>query len=72
MSRITGIYRLNDERLAVLDKPELFSSAQLALENALASMIDDPAVLKSLHKKSIKVSSLNEFAKILDEVLEEE
>ena len=35
-------------------------------------LIDDPAVLKSLHKKSIKVASLDEFAKILEEVLEEE
>jgi len=35
-------------------------------------LIDDPAVLKSLHKKSIKVASLVEFARILNEVLEEE
>ena len=35
-------------------------------------LIDDPTLLKSLHKKSIKVASLDEFAKILDEVLEEE
>ena len=34
--------------------------------------IDDPDVLKSLFKKSIKVASLDEFARILNEVLEEE
>jgi len=34
--------------------------------------IDDPDVLKSLFKKSIKVASLEEFARILNEVLEEE
>jgi transposase len=39
VSKIADIYRLNDERLAVLDKPELFSSAQLALESALAAML---------------------------------
>jgi len=35
-------------------------------------LIDDPAMLKSLHKKSIKVASLDEFARILNEALEEE
>lgn len=39
VSRIADIYRLNDERLAVLDKPELFKVAQSALESALESML---------------------------------
>jgi transposase len=39
VSRIAGIYRLNEERLAVLDRPELFDTAQLALENSLESML---------------------------------
>lgn len=38
VARIAGIYRLNHERLAVLHQPELCSSAQDALECALASM----------------------------------
>lgn len=40
VSRIADIYRLNDERLAVLDKPELLSAAQLRLEGALESMLN--------------------------------
>jgi len=58
VSRIAGIYRLNDERLAVLDKPELFSAAQSRLESALESMLsligaelEDP----SLHWQQQKV-----------------
>jgi len=34
--------------------------------------IDDPDVLKSLFKKSIKVASMDELTRILNEVLEEE
>lgn len=30
--------------------------------------IDDPGVLKSLHKKSIKVATLEEFAQFLEEM----
>jgi transposase len=58
VSRIAGIYHLNDERLAVLDKPELFSAVQLRLESALESMLsligaelEDP----SLHWQQQKV-----------------
>lgn len=39
VARIAEIYRLNHERLDVLDKPELFDAAQLRLESALASML---------------------------------
>lgn len=39
VARIAGIYRLNQQRLAVLDRPELFNTAQDALENALQSML---------------------------------
>lgn len=39
VSRIAGIYRLNEERLAVLDRPELFDAAQAALVSALESML---------------------------------
>jgi transposase len=52
VSRIADIYRLNDERLAVLDKPELFSAASERLESALESMLklirdelEDPSLL---------------------------
>lgn len=38
VARIAEIYHLNNERLAVLDKPELFA-AQLRLESALESML---------------------------------
>jgi len=30
--------------------------------------IDDPAVLRSLHRKSIKVESLEEFMRLLGEI----
>ncbi|TEB04045.1 Transposase IS66 family protein [Pelotomaculum schinkii] len=40
VSRISAIYRLNDERLAVLDKPELFAAANEQLESALESMLN--------------------------------
>jgi len=30
--------------------------------------VDDPLVLKSLHKKSVKVASLEEFAGLLEEL----
>jgi transposase len=39
VSRIADIYRLNDRRLAMLDRPELFDAAQTALEDALGSML---------------------------------
>jgi len=39
VSRIADIYRLNDERLAVLGEPALFAAAQLRLESALESML---------------------------------
>ncbi|HAG10644.1 MAG TPA: IS66 family transposase [Desulfotomaculum sp.] len=38
-ARIAEIYRLNNERLAVLDQPELFKAAQDALESALFAML---------------------------------
>jgi hypothetical protein len=40
VSRIAGIYRLNDERLAVLDKPELFSITILATRHCQALRSD--------------------------------
>jgi hypothetical protein len=39
VARIAEIYRLNDERLAVLDRPELFDAAQEALKGALKGML---------------------------------
>ena len=57
-----GILDVLEERFGIIKK-----GVSRKLE-----LIDDPAVLKSLHKKSIKVASLDEFVKILDEVLEEE
>ena len=57
-----GILDVLEERFGIIKK-----GVSRKLE-----LIDDPAVLKSLHKKSVKAASLNEFVKILDEVLEEE
>jgi len=39
VNRIAEIYRLNEERLAVLDQAELFKVAQEALESALEAML---------------------------------
>ena len=60
---------LQEDILDILE--ERFGIIKKGISRKL-ELIDDPAVLKSLHKKSIKVASLDEFAKILDEVLEEE
>jgi predicted transposase YdaD len=60
---------LQEDILDILE--ERFGIIKKGISRKL-ELIDDPAVLKSLHKKSIKVASLDEFAKILEEVLEEE
>jgi hypothetical protein len=40
----------------------------LALFSKKQAALDDPAVLRSLPRKSIKVESLEEFARLLDQV----
>ena len=56
---------LQDAILEVLK--ERFGGVKNGIGSKL-SAIDDPAVLHSLHKKSVKVESLEEFARLLEEV----
>ena len=44
-----------------------FGVLKKGLSQKLAE-IDDPAVLRSLHRKSIKVESLEEFMRLLGEI----
>ncbi len=55
-------------RSAVLDVlSERFGVVKKGISARLAA-IDDPAVLRSLHRKSVKVKSLAEFIRLLEEV----
>lgn len=44
-----------------------FGMPKKGLSQKLAE-IDDPAVLRSLHRRSIKVESLEEFMRLLEEI----
>ena len=58
MARIAEIYRLNYERLAVVNEPAPFAAAQLKLESALESMlklIRNELAEPGLHRQQQKV-----------------
>jgi len=59
------IEALKNAILEVLE--ERFMRVKKGISGKL-SAIDDPAVLRSLHRKSVKVESLEEFARLLEEV----
>ncbi|MCL6447886.1 MAG: hypothetical protein K6U04_06995 [Armatimonadetes bacterium] len=56
---------IRDDILDVLS--ERFGVVKKGIGKKLAA-IDDPAVLRSLLKKSVKVESLEEFARFLEEI----
>jgi predicted transposase YdaD len=59
------IEALQRDILEVLE--ERFGAIKKGIGKKLAT-VDDPAVLRSLHRRSIKVNSLEEFARLLEEV----